>query len=97
MRSADEERGLDGLADEQLLELATDETRIMVTFDVKDFVVIARRWAEAARPHAGLGIVVGMDHSEFGTIIDVLLREFFVRPRQSDWTDLTLFISRAPG
>lgn len=63
MRAADEERGLDGLEDEQLLELAVEETRMMITFDVKDFTVLARRWAEAGRTHAGVWIVVGIDHA----------------------------------
>lgn len=66
LRAADEERELDGLEDEQLLDLAAEDTRAMITFDVKDFTVIARRWAEAARPHAGLGIIVGIDHGELG-------------------------------
>ena len=95
MRAADEERELDGLADEQLLELATSETRATITFDVKDFAVIARRWAEAGRRHTGLGIVVGIDHGEFGAILDALSRELSTRPEQSDWADLTLFIARA--
>jgi hypothetical protein len=95
VRAADEERELDGLTDEQLLELAVAQTRVMVTFDVKDFTVIARRWAEAGRPHAGLGIVVGIDHGEFGAILDTLSRVLATRPRQSDWTDLTLFIASA--
>lgn len=94
VRAADEERELDGLGDEQLLALATEEERAMITFDVKDFAVIARRWAEAGRPHAGLGIVVGMDHGEFGEIIETLSRLLAARPEQSDWTDLTLFVSR---
>ena len=97
VRAADEERELDGLADEQLLELAAEQTRLMLTFDVKDFTVIARRWAEAGRPHAGLGIVVGIDHGEFGAILDVLARALDARPAPSDWTDLTLFISRPPA
>lgn len=96
MRAVAEERQLDGLADEQLLELATTETRAMITFDVKDFTVIARQWAEAGRRHAGLGIVVGIDHGEFGTIVEVLRREIAARSEQSDWTDLNLFISREP-
>ncbi len=95
VRAADEERELDGLADEQLLELAAGETRVTITFDVKDFTVIARRWAEAGRRHAGLGIVVGIDHGEFGAILDALSHALSARPEQSDWTDLTLFISRA--
>lgn len=96
VRAADEERELDGLADEQLLELAAGETRVTITFDVKDFTVIARRWAEAGKRHAGLGIVVGIDHGEFGAIIDALSQALSARPEQSDWNDLTLFISRAP-
>lgn len=94
VRAADEERGLDGLGDEQLLTLATEEGRAMFTFDVKDFTVIAQRWAEASRPHAGLGIVVGVDHGEFGAIVDALRSALTMRPDQADWTDLTLFISR---
>ena len=63
----------------------------MITFDVKDFTVIAGRWAEAGRAHAGLGVVVGIDHGEFG---DALSRELDARPAESDWSDLTLFIAR---
>jgi hypothetical protein len=95
VRAAAEERELDGLADEQLLALAAGETRAMITFDVKDFTVIARRWAEVGRPHAGLGIVVGLDHGDFGVVLDVLSRELSARPGQADWADLTLFIARA--
>lgn len=95
VRAADEERELDGLEDEQLLELAAaDGRRLMITFDVKDFTVIARRWAEAGRAHAGLGIVVGIDHGEFGAILEALSRELDARPAESDWSDLTLFIAR---
>ncbi len=94
VRAVAEERQLDGLTDEQLLSLAAAETRAMITFDVKDFAVIARTWAQAGRRHAGLGIVVGLDHGEFGTIVELLARELGARPEQSDWTDLTLFISR---
>ena len=94
VRAADEERDLDGLGDEQLLELAADEGRVMITFDVKDFTVIARRWAEAGKAHAGLGIVVGIDHGEMGTILDALAREMNMRPAQAEWTNTTLFIAR---
>ncbi len=40
VRAADQERELDGFEDERLLELAAQEGRVMVTFDVKDFTVI---------------------------------------------------------
>jgi hypothetical protein len=97
VRAADEERELDGLEDEQLLALAAEERRVMITFDVKDFTVIARRWAEAGRVHTGLGIVVGIDHGEFGVILDAVARELDARPRQAEWDDLTLFIARPPA
>jgi hypothetical protein len=95
VRAADEERELDGLTDEELLSMAAAEERIFVTFDVKDFPVIARRWAEAGRAHAGCAIVVGIDHGEFGAVLEALARELTARPHQADWSALTLFIARA--
>ncbi len=95
VRAADEERELDGLTDEQLLSIAAAEERIFVTFDVHDFPVIARRWAEAGRAHAGCAIV-GIDHGEFGTILDALAAALAGRPQQAAWTDLTLFLARTP-
>jgi hypothetical protein len=94
VRAADEKRELDGATDEELLSLAADEERIFVTFDVKDFPVIARRWAEAGREHAGCAIVVGMDHGEFGAILDGVERELRARSEQSDWINHTLFVAR---
>jgi hypothetical protein len=94
VRAADEERELDGLTDEELLAIAAAEGRIFVTFDVKDFPVIARRWAEAGRAHAGCAVVVGIDHGEFGAILQTIASELTVRPDGSEWTDLTLFLAR---
>lgn len=94
VRAVAEERELDGLPDEQLLELAVAERRLLITFDVKDFTVIARRWAEADRRHAGIGIVVGVGHGDFGAAIEILERELAARPEQADWTDLSLFMAR---
>ncbi len=94
VRAADEERELDGWGDEELLALAAAEERIMVTFDVKDFPDIARRWAEAERSHAGLAIVVGIDHGEFGTILRVLESLFEEHPDPGKWRKCTYFVSR---
>lgn len=95
VRAADEERALDGFTDEELLSIAAAEERIFVTFDVKDFPVIARRWAEAGRAHAGCAIVVGIDHCEFGTILDAITRELAARPQPAAWIDLTVFLARS--
>jgi hypothetical protein len=94
VRAADEERGLDGSADEELLALAAEEERVLITCDVKDFPAIARRWAEAGRTHAGCAIIVRIDHSEFAAILDVITRAIAAHPAQADWTDLTLFLAR---
>ncbi len=96
MRAADEERELDGATDEALLSLATEEGRIFVTFDVKDFPVIVRRWAEAGRQHAGCAIVVGIGHGEFGVILEAIGSQLRRHPTQSEWTDYTVFLARAP-
>lgn len=94
VRAASEERELDGLGDEELLALAAAEGRVLVTFDVKDFPDIARRWAEAERPHAGLAIVVGIDHGEFGEILRALEGLFAERADAKAWHERTLFVSR---
>jgi hypothetical protein len=95
VRAADEERFLDGMIDEELLQLAADEERIMATFDVADFPDIARRWAESQRHHAGLAILVGIDHGEFGSILRAIERTFSWRPDPHEWADLTIFVSRS--
>jgi hypothetical protein len=94
VRAADEELYLDRFPDEELLSIAAFEGRIFVTFDVKDFPVIARRWAEAGRAHAGCAIVVGIDHGEFRAILETIAAALTARPNEVDWTDLTLFLSR---
>lgn len=94
MRAADEERDLDGVPDEDLLALATAEPRVLVTFNVADFPRIVRSWAEAGRPHTGCAIVVGIDHSEFGTILRVLKRVLDDRPGFDQWVDYTCFVAR---
>lgn len=95
VRAASEERELDGWPDEALLALASEEERILVTFDVKDFPDIARRWAEAERPHTGLAIVVGIDHCEFGVIVEVLDQMLEEHCDPDDWSESTYFVSRA--
>lgn len=94
VRAAGEDRGLDGWSDEALLSLAAEEERVMVTFDVKDFAEISRSWAEAGRTHSGLAIVVGIDHSEFGAIIEALEAAFEGRGAAEDWTNYTCFVCR---
>jgi hypothetical protein len=89
-------RLLDGLT-EELLSIAAAEERIFVTFHVKNFPGIARRWAEAGRLHTGCVIVVGIDHGEFGAILETIAHKLATRPDAADWTNLTLFLARTLG
>jgi hypothetical protein len=96
VRAVAEERKLDGTPDEELLALATEEERVLVTCDINDFPAITRHWAEAGRTHAGCAIVAGINHGEFAAILDVITRAIAVYPAQAESTDLTLFLARTP-
>jgi hypothetical protein len=89
-----EERGLDGCPDEDLLELAHDEERVLVTFDAADFPRICRAWLEQRRPHHGCALLVGIRHHEFGAIVHALDAAFEARPAARDWRDQLVFVSR---
>lgn len=95
VRSADEQRRLDGWSDEPLLGLATGERRIMVTFNVRDFPRIVGEWAAAGSHHAGCLILVGIDHGEFGLILRVIDAALSGRPDQADWRDHTSWGTRS--
>jgi predicted nuclease of predicted toxin-antitoxin system len=48
------EIGRRGVTDEEHLRFATAEGRVLVTFNVRDFVILARRFAAEGREHAGI-------------------------------------------
>ncbi len=48
------EQGWETESDEALLVICQEQQRALVTNNVGDFTVIARRWAVEGRPHAGL-------------------------------------------
>ena len=95
VRAADEDRALDGFEDERLLDLASDDGRIMITFNVNDFARITTEWAAAGRSHAGCLLIVGIDHAEFGLILRVIERALSTRPDQVDWIDYTAWGTRS--
>jgi predicted nuclease of predicted toxin-antitoxin system len=94
--AVDEQRELDGASDEELMELAGAEQRILVTFDVADFPRICREWLEGGRPHHGCAVVVGIRHGEFGAIVHALQSAFEQRPDPGEWSDYQAFVCRLP-
>jgi hypothetical protein len=95
VRAADAERELDGWEDERLLDLATADGRITITFNVKDFARITTEWAAAGRSHAGCLLIVGIGHAEFGLILRVIEHALTTRPDQGDWIDYTAWGTRS--
>lgn len=56
--------------DAEQLAFASSQGRTLVTFNVKDFVPLARVYAEAGRHHSGM---ILSDHPPFGTLLRRLL------------------------
>lgn len=97
VRAADEEEELAGLEDEALLALAASEGRVLVTFDVKDFLPILREWAEGGRQHAGCILVPGsIRHEHFGIVISRIEDALEEISGQEDWADRVYWLSRRP-
>ena len=96
VRAADEEHDVRTYPDEALLALAASDRRILVTFDVADFVEISRKWAEDGRSHAGVAIVVGLRHNEFGAVIRAIEATLAEHQDQVAWRDVTRFVTRRP-
>jgi hypothetical protein len=89
----DQDETLSALADEEVLVLATEQERIVITHNVRHFVPIARSWLEACRTHRGL-ILVTLPHTEYGVILRRLERLFAAYPGQADWIDHVEFLGR---
>jgi predicted nuclease of predicted toxin-antitoxin system len=84
-----EDAAYEGLPDPQVLELAAAEQRILITRNSRDFAPLAREWAEAQRPHAGLILIWTLDHSQFAEIVARIERQLAQRPTQERWRDIT--------
>ena len=83
------DKGYEGISDRQVLELATFEQRILTTRNSRDFVPLAREWAEAQRPHAGLILIWTLDHSQFSEIVAGVERQLERLPTQEQWREVT--------
>jgi predicted nuclease of predicted toxin-antitoxin system len=86
-----EDATFEGLPDPEVLELAASEQRVLITRNSRDFAPLARQWAEAGRPHAGIIILIWtLDHSQFAEILAGVERQLRERPSQEEWRDITI-------
>jgi len=81
-----------GLPDEQVLELAAAEERVLVTRNAKDFDRITRGWASRERRHAGVLLVWTRETDEFGSLVAEMLATLEKIGDQDAWANLVLAI-----
>jgi len=91
----DERRDLEGIDDAEVLALATEEQRIVVTFNIRDFAPLLRQLAEEGRPHAGCILLAGIAQHQFGLILDRVSEALRAWPLQDEWVDRAVVVSRA--
>jgi len=94
VRALDQEPELEGLEDEDVLVLAAEDGRTVVTHNVADFPEILREWAAGGRSHPGVILVYGIEHSDFGLILRGIERWLALRSRQQDWVDFPAVVHR---
>lgn len=94
IRALDQEPDLEGLDDEDVLALARDDKRILVTNDIGDFPGILREWAGAQRSHAGVILLYGIDHREFDLVVRGIQRWLELYPEPASWIDLAAVLDR---
>ena len=75
VRAIDEERSLEGLSDESLLELAARDGRVLITCNVRDFVPLVVARVSLSRDHAGVLLVPNsIRHQQFGVLVSSIDR-----------------------
>jgi len=94
VRSLSDERELDGLEDEHVLELATRDRRILVTADVGDFAALFGPLAEQERSHEGCILLARIGHHEFAVIVEAVTVALEQHPTEGAWVDRVIFARR---
>lgn len=86
---------MEGLEDEDVLTLAHEDQRILITHDISDFPGILRDWATEQSSHSGVILVYGIDHREFDLVVNGVERWLELHPEPASWTDLAAVLDRA--
>ncbi|MGH9165540.1 MAG: DUF5615 family PIN-like protein [Acidimicrobiales bacterium] len=79
---------LGALADPEVLALAAEQPRILVTRNSRDFAPLLREWAEGDRHHHGCILIWTLPHNQFARIVSSIARLLDERPDASAWRDL---------
>jgi hypothetical protein len=87
-----EETSLRTLSDADLLQVAAEQERILVTCNGKDFEPLSSDWADLGRGHAGIVLIwtkSAHEHESIATLVSELLT---ARPDATDWRNLVLAV-----
>ena len=80
----------EGLDDPEVLLLAAEQGRILITRNSKDFAPILREWGGAGHHHAGCILIWTLRHHQFTAILNGVRRILAERPGQRDWRDIAI-------
>lgn len=93
----DQEPGLDALDDDEVLALAAKDGSILVTHNVVDLPPLLREWLSAGRPHAGVILVHGLDHTAHELVAGGVERWLRHKPDQARWIDFCAIVAPTLG
>jgi predicted nuclease of predicted toxin-antitoxin system len=79
------------LPDADVLDLAIEQGRIVVTANIRDFARLARSRMEAGQTHPGI-VLIHVGSLAFGVVLRGLAGLFADRPDVSDWVDCVEFL-----
>jgi len=68
------EVGMIGKSDLEQLQYAATNGRCLLTFNVKDFALLAQSWAMAGRSHAGIVVTPQVGRKRFGWLLGQVLQ-----------------------
>jgi hypothetical protein len=95
IRALDAEKDLEGLRDEDVLELAISENRVLITANVADFLPLLTPLIESGRSHPGCILIPkSFRNEDFGPLISAIDRELQEVP-PDEWTDRIAWAQRS--
>jgi hypothetical protein len=78
------------MADDDVLERATASGRILVTYNGRHFLPLARSRADEKVDHAGILVVWSYRSNAFGEIVGAVNAALQAHPDHDDWVNLVL-------
>lgn len=92
--SVDQHPGLEGLPDQDLLSLAVEENRVLVTANVRHFLPLLTARNAAGESHAGCILILkSISNEDFGVLISGI-EQVLEGTSQEGWVDLVRWVQR---